>query len=128
MSVETIIERIKARVAAVDPNGPRKVLGVFQLNIKTASGVEQWSEFLTDKDGFGLSGWLIGVNSISVVDLKQLKVDQGVFASPDVTVTVGLEDMLAISGKTLTVGDALKQGKIELSGDADLAAKLAEVI
>nr|3BDQ_A Chain A, Sterol carrier protein 2-like 2 [Aedes aegypti]3BDQ_B Chain B, Sterol carrier protein 2-like 2 [Aedes aegypti] len=105
MSVETIIERIKARVGAVDPNGPRKVLGVFQLNIKTASGVEQW-----------------------IVDLKQLKVDQGVFASPDVTVTVGLEDMLAISGKTLTVGDALKQGKIELSGDADLAAKLAEVI
>lgn len=64
----------------------------------------------------------------TVVDLKQLKVDQGVSASPDVTVTVGLEDMLAISGKTLTVGDALKQGKIDISGDADLAAKLAEVI
>ncbi|XP_062536250.1 uncharacterized protein LOC134205214 [Armigeres subalbatus] len=105
MTVETIIERIKVRVAAVDPNGPRKVLGVFQLNIKTETGVEQW-----------------------IVDLKQLKVDAGVTATPDVTVTVGLESMLAISGKTLTITDALKDGKIEITGDADLATKLAEVI
>lgn len=45
MSLDIVIERIKARVAAVDPNGPRKVLGVFQLNVKTGSGVEKWSEF-----------------------------------------------------------------------------------
>ncbi|XP_065084706.1 peroxisomal multifunctional enzyme A-like [Ochlerotatus camptorhynchus] len=105
MSLDIVIERIKARVAAVDPNGPRKVLGVFQLNVKTGSGVEKW-----------------------IVDLKQLKVEQGASASPDVTVTVTLEDLVAISGKTLTVGDALKQGKIELTGDAGLASKLAEVI
>lgn len=44
MSLETVIEKVKARVAAVDPNGPRKVLGVFQFNIKTASGVEQYGK------------------------------------------------------------------------------------
>lgn len=44
LTLDQVIERIKARVAAVDPNGPRKVLGVFQLNIKTASGVEEWSK------------------------------------------------------------------------------------
>ncbi|KAL1379040.1 hypothetical protein pipiens_003857 [Culex pipiens pipiens] len=103
--MDQVIERIKTRVAAVDPNGPRKVLGVFQLDVNTGAGVEQWT-----------------------VDLKQLKVEKGPAASPDVTVVLALEDLVAISGKTLTIGDGLKQGKIQVSGDAALAAKLAEVI
>uniref|UniRef100_A0A182PNM3 SCP2 domain-containing protein n=1 Tax=Anopheles epiroticus TaxID=199890 RepID=A0A182PNM3_9DIPT len=105
MSLETVIEKVKARVAAVDPNGPRKVLGVFQFNIKTASGVEQY-----------------------VIDLKQLKVEKGTTATPDVTVTLTVEDLVAVSARTLSVGDALTQGKLEIQGDAALAAKLAEVI
>ncbi|XP_053682109.1 uncharacterized protein LOC128732768 [Sabethes cyaneus] len=105
MSLEQVIEKIKARVAAVDPNGPRKVLGVFQLNVKTASGVEEWT-----------------------VDLKQLKVAKGPASNVDVTVALALEDLAAISGKTLTVGDALTQGKLQITGDAELATKLAEVI
>ncbi|XP_062536238.1 uncharacterized protein LOC134205208 [Armigeres subalbatus] len=102
MSVDTIIEKIKARLAAVDPNGPRKVVGVFQLNIKTDSDVKQY-----------------------ILDLKQLKVDTGVSPSPDATLTVGLEDMLAISAKTLSSSDAVKDGKIEITGDLELAAKLS---
>uniref|UniRef100_A0A182KHN0 SCP2 domain-containing protein n=1 Tax=Anopheles christyi TaxID=43041 RepID=A0A182KHN0_9DIPT len=105
MSLETVIDKVKARVAAVDPNGPRKVLGVFQFNIKTASGVEQY-----------------------VIDLKQLKVEKGTTATPDVTVTLTVEDLIAVSARTLSVGDALTQGKLEIQGDATLAAKLAEVI
>ncbi|XP_035891516.1 uncharacterized protein LOC118502901 [Anopheles stephensi] len=105
MSLEAVIEKVKARVNAVDPNGPRKVLGVFQFNIKTASGVEQY-----------------------VIDLKQLKVEKGTTATPDVTVTLTVEDLIAVSARTLSVGDALTQGKLEIQGDATLAAKLAEVI
>lgn len=45
MKCDAVIEKIKARVAAVDANGPRKVLGVFQLNIKAADGVHKWSKF-----------------------------------------------------------------------------------
>uniref|UniRef100_A0A182M1P2 SCP2 domain-containing protein n=1 Tax=Anopheles culicifacies TaxID=139723 RepID=A0A182M1P2_9DIPT len=105
MSLETVIEKVKARVAAVDPNGPRKVLGVFQFHIKTASGVEQY-----------------------VIDLKQLKVEKGTTTTPDVTVTLSVDDLIAVSARTLTVGDALTQGKLEIQGDAALAAKLAEVI
>uniref|UniRef100_A0A182FAT4 SCP2 domain-containing protein n=2 Tax=Anopheles albimanus TaxID=7167 RepID=A0A182FAT4_ANOAL len=105
MSLETVIEKVKARVAAVDPNGPRKVLGVFQFNIKTASGIEQY-----------------------VIDLKQLKVEKGTTASADVTVTLTVEDLIAVSARTLSVGDALTQGKLQIEGDAALAAKLAEVI
>ncbi|ETN59450.1 sterol carrier protein-2 [Anopheles darlingi] len=105
MSLETVIEKVKARVAAVDPNGPRKVLGVFQFNIKTASGIEQY-----------------------VIDLKQLKVEKGTTTSADVTVTLTVEDLVAVSARTLSVGDALTQGKLQIEGDASLAAKLAEVI
>lgn len=47
--MDQVIERIKARVAAVDPNGPRKVLGVFQLDVNTGAGVEQWSECYLQK-------------------------------------------------------------------------------
>uniref|UniRef100_A0A182N5K3 SCP2 domain-containing protein n=1 Tax=Anopheles dirus TaxID=7168 RepID=A0A182N5K3_9DIPT len=105
MSLETVIEKVKARVAAVDPNGPRKVLGVFQFNIKTADGVEHY-----------------------VIDLKQLKVEKGTTSTADVTVTLSVEDLVAVSARTLTIGDALTQGKLEIQGDAALAAKLAEVI
>ena len=41
MKCDAVIEKIKARVAAIDPNGPRKVLGVFQLNIEAADGVHE---------------------------------------------------------------------------------------
>ncbi|XP_055524824.1 uncharacterized protein LOC129718257 [Wyeomyia smithii] len=103
--MDQVIERIKARVAAIDPNGPRKVLGVFQLNVKTASGVEEWT-----------------------IDLKQLKVIKGPASNADVTVALTVEDLTAISGKTLTIGDALVQGKLQITGNAELASKLAEVI
>ncbi|XP_062536340.1 peroxisomal multifunctional enzyme A-like [Armigeres subalbatus] len=105
MSTDAFIEKLKARLAAVDPNAPRKVVGVFQLNIKTATGVEQY-----------------------IIDLKQLKADTGVADSPDVTLTIALEDMQAIIGKTLTVSEALKSGKFEVSGNPELAAKLGETI
>ncbi|XP_058467744.1 uncharacterized protein LOC131440464 [Malaya genurostris] len=105
LTLDQVIERIKVRVAAVDPNGPRKVLGVFQLNVKTASGVEEYT-----------------------IDLKQLNVAKGPASNADVTVTVSVEDLIAVSAKTLTLGDALTQGKLQVVGDASLATKLAEVI
>ncbi|XP_055617387.1 uncharacterized protein LOC129762846 [Toxorhynchites rutilus septentrionalis] len=105
MSLDLVVEKIKARVAAVDPNGPRKVLGVFQLNVNIEGSIEQLT-----------------------VDLKQLKVEKGPASGADVTVTLSLEDLLAIHSRTLTIEDAVKQGKLQVEGDASLATKLAEVI
>lgn len=45
MKCDAVIEKIKARVAGIDANGPRKVLGVFQLNIEAADGVHELGEF-----------------------------------------------------------------------------------
>lgn len=62
------------------------------------------------------------------MDLKQLNVAKGPASNADVTVSLTVEDLTAISGKTLTVGDALTQGKLQITGNAELASKLAEVI
>lgn len=37
--MEDIVEKIRSRIAGFDPNGPRKVNGVIQLNIKTGDEV-----------------------------------------------------------------------------------------
>jgi hypothetical protein len=67
MKCDAVIDRVKARVAAVDPNGPRKLVGIFQFNIECADGMKPW-----------------------VVDLKDLKVYEGTIDGADVTVEVSL--------------------------------------
>ncbi|XP_055698514.1 uncharacterized protein LOC129798982 [Phlebotomus papatasi] len=103
MKSDPVIERIKTRVAGVDPNGPRKVLGVFQLNIKAADGMHKW-----------------------VVDLKALNVKEGTVDNPDVTLNVDDEEFFLIGTKQVPVPDAVAQGKIEIIGDQTLANALIE--
>lgn len=44
MKCDAVVEKIKARVAGIDASGPRKVLGVFQLNIEAADGLHELGE------------------------------------------------------------------------------------
>ncbi|XP_055677093.1 uncharacterized protein LOC129786239 [Lutzomyia longipalpis] len=103
MKSDPVIERIKTRVAGVDPNGPRKVLGIFQLNIKAADGVHNY-----------------------IVDLKGLKVSDGVVDNPDVTLNVEDEEFFLIGTKQIAIPEAVSQGKIEIIGDKTLANALIE--
>lgn len=105
MKCDAVIEKIKARVAAVDPSGERKVLGVFQLNIKAADGTHNW-----------------------IVDLKNLKVSEGTASSPDTTLNISDEDFILLGTKQMSVKDGAAAGKIEIIGDKALASALMEVI
>uniref|UniRef100_A0A182PNM2 SCP2 domain-containing protein n=1 Tax=Anopheles epiroticus TaxID=199890 RepID=A0A182PNM2_9DIPT len=105
MKCDAVIEKIKARVAAIDPNGPRKVLGVFQLNIEAADGVHE-----------------------IVVDLKALKVSDGKAASPDVVINLKDEDFIAVGTKQIPVKDAVAQGKVTMTGDQNLFQALVDAI
>lgn len=104
MKCDAVIDKIKARVAAVDPNN-RKVVGVFQLNIKAADGVHAW-----------------------VVDLKDLKVYEGTVGNACATIAISDEDFIAVGSKQISVADAQAQGKAEITGDKALAAQLFEQI
>lgn len=101
MKCDCVINKIKERVAAIDPNGPRTVLGVFQLNVKAADGVHN-----------------------IIVDLKNLTVTDGTAAAPDVTLNIGDEDFVAIGSKTLTADQAVADGKVQIIGDKALASSL----
>ncbi|XP_055587834.1 uncharacterized protein LOC129740253 [Uranotaenia lowii] len=105
MKCDAVIEKIKARVAAIDPNGPRKVLGVFQLNIKAADGVHE-----------------------IIVDLKNLKVSDGKASGADVVINLSDEDFIAIGTKAISVHDAVTQGKVNMTGDEALFQALVDAI
>ncbi|XP_035775411.1 non-specific lipid-transfer protein-like 1 [Anopheles albimanus] len=105
MKCDAVIEKIRARVAAIDPNGPRKVLGVFQLNIEAADGVHE-----------------------IIVDLKGLSVSDGKAASPDVVINLKDEDFIAVGTKQVPVKDAVAQGKVKMTGDQNLFQALVDAI
>lgn len=105
LTIEQVIEKIKARVAAVDPNGPRKFESVVQLIIKSAGKTHHW-----------------------VGDFKKLQVTEGNAASPDVTLELAEEVFVAVAARTMTMQDALTTGKIQVSGNQQLLAALSEVI
>lgn len=101
MKCDAVINKIKERVAAVDPNGPRTILGVFQLNVKAADGVHN-----------------------IIVDLKTLTVSDGTTGSPDVTINIGDDDFVAIGTKATTAEAAVAAGKVEIIGDKAMANAL----
>ncbi|EAT35109.1 AAEL012703-PA [Aedes aegypti] len=105
MKCDAVIDRIKARVAGIDANGPRKVLGVFQLNIEAADGLHEL-----------------------VVDLKKLKVYEGKESGVDVVINMTDEDFIAVGTKTISVHDAVEQGKVKMTGDEALFQALVDAI
>lgn len=106
MKSDSVIEKIKTRVAAVDPNGPRKVLGVIQLNITTDDGT--------------VNNW--------ICDLKELKVIEGSSDSADVTLDIDDETFFQIGTRSMAFGDAEASGKAKVSGDRGLVCALQDVL
>ncbi|XP_058813823.1 non-specific lipid-transfer protein-like 1 [Topomyia yanbarensis] len=105
MKCDAVIEKIKTRVAGIDPNGPRKVLGVFQLFIEASDGIHEL-----------------------VVDLKNLKVTEGKVSNADVVINLKDEDFIAVGTKAITVHAAVEQGKIKMTGDEALFQALVDAI
>lgn len=103
--MEAVLEKIRGRFAAVDPNGPRKVLGVFQLNVQTEDGIKNY-----------------------VCDLKKLELTEGVADAPDVVIDTDEETMVQTSNKEVTFADAETSGKATVSGDRVLLETLTEVL
>lgn len=105
--MEEIVEKIRAKIAGVDPNGPRKVKGVFQLNIKDG-----------DK-----------VTKTITIDLNKLKVlDDNVDDTADVTVDFDADAFAQVVQHEMTFTDALDNGKATVSGDLALAECLSKVV
>lgn len=105
--MDEIVEKIRARIAKVDPNGPRKVAGVFQLNVKSADG---------------------STRAITL-DLNKLEVlDGNVHDAPDVSVDFDTETLEQVTKNETSLVDAIETGKATLSGDVDLATKLGNII
>lgn len=102
--MDEIVEKIRARVAAVDPNGPRKVLGTIQVDIQSEDGVKHLT-----------------------IDLKKLEVQEEAANAADITLETDEETFVSVAQRVITLNEALESGKAKLSGDANLAATLEEV-
>lgn len=105
MSISEVINKIKSRLEAVDPSGPRKVLAVFQLNIKEGDSTQNW-----------------------IMDLKNLCVTEGVADSPDITVDMDDETFIQLGEKQITLADAEADGKASVSGNRSILAALTEAM
>lgn len=105
--MDEIVEAIRARIANVDPNGPRKVAGIFQLNVR--------------KDD--------GSTRPITLDLNKLEVlDENVHEEPDVSVDFDSTTLAQVTKNQMSFGDAVKIGKIAISGNQELAKTLGTVV
>ncbi|XP_055303410.1 uncharacterized protein LOC129569039 [Sitodiplosis mosellana] len=105
--MDEIVEKIRTRIASVDPNGPRKVTGVFQLNIRSDDGS---SRAIT-------------------LDLNKLEVlDGNVSDAPDVSVDVDGAALVQVATNEISFEDAVATGKATITGDAELAKLLGDVV
>lgn len=102
--MDEIVEKIRARVAAVDPNGPRKVNGIIQIDIETGDGIKHLT-----------------------IDLKKFEVQEDVTDAADITLETDEETFVSVAQRVISLNDALESGKAKLSGDANMAATLEEI-
>lgn len=102
--MDEIVEKIRARVAAVDQNGPCKVDGIIQVDIQSGDGIKHLT-----------------------IDLKKLEVEEDVTDAADITLETDEETFVSVAQRVISLNDALESGKAKLSGDANLAATLEEV-
>lgn len=100
MSVSDILERIRNRMAAVDPNGSRKCLGVIQINLSD----QHWT-----------------------MDLKNLTLAEGINEAADASFDMDDDTFVQLGNKSLTIGEAESSGKVVIAGDKKLLAALNEV-
>lgn len=104
--MEEIVEKIRARIAGVNPDGPRKVTGVFQINVQNEDGT---SKTIT-------------------VDLNKLEVQDEETDQADVVVDVDTDTFIQVAKNEISFCDAMKNGKASFTGDAELAKTLGKVI
>lgn len=109
--MDEIVEAIRTRIANVDRSGPRKVTGVFQLNVKNDDGT---------------------LRPITL-DLNKLEVlDNNVHESPDTVVDTVVDldaDTLSeVTRNKLSFCDAVKIGRIAIRGNQELAKTLGLVV
>lgn len=102
MSVAEILDRMRAKMAAVDPAGPRKCSGRVLINL---SGGQQWT-----------------------LDLDELTLVEGApgGAEPQATFTMDDETFVALGNRQLDIAEAKADGRVTVSGDAELLATLRE--
>lgn len=103
--MEEVIEKIRGRLAAVDPNGPRKVVGVFQINIECEDGTKNY-----------------------VCDLRNLTFSEGVADEPDVTLETDETTFVQTSKREISFAEAQASGKTTVTGDLALVLALTEVM
>ncbi|XP_031622715.1 uncharacterized protein LOC116340382 [Contarinia nasturtii] len=105
--MDEIVEKIRARIASVDPDGPRKVTGVFQLNIKNEDGSAR----------------------VVTLDLNKLEVlDGDVSDAPDVSVDFDGPALVQVATNELSFEEAVQSGKAMVTGDIELAKTLGDVV
>lgn len=103
--MDEVVEKIRAKLANVDSDGPRKVLGVFQLNINTPDGIRN-----------------------IIVDTNKLEVTDGIAESPDVVLDADEDTVVQISNKEATLSESEDAGRATVSGNLELVAKLVDVL
>lgn len=103
--MDEVVEKIRTRLADVDPDGPRKAPGVFQLNINTPDGVRN-----------------------IIVDTNKLEVTDGIAESPDVVLDADEDTVVQLSNRETTLSESEESGKVTVSGSLELIAKLVEVL
>lgn len=105
--MDDIVEKIRARVASVDPAAPRNATGVYQLNIKNEDGSSR--------------GVTLDLNNLEVLD-------GNVHDAPDVSVDFDGATLAEVSTGASTFDDAVATGKATVAGNVDLAKNLANVV
>ena len=106
--MDQIVEKIRSRIASVDPNGERKVTGVFQLNIKSDDGSTR------------------GVT----LDLNKLEVlDGNVSDAADVATDFDEATFVQFVTNEISFEDAVASGKATVTaGDPELAKTLGNIV
>lgn len=99
MSVNDILERMRSRMAAVDPNGPRKCLGVIQINLSD----QHW-----------------------IMDLNNLTLTEGIIETADASFEMDDDTFVQLGNKSLNIVEAESSGKVVVVGDKKLLAALRE--
>jgi putative sterol carrier protein len=76
---------------------------------------------------FDLSGEGGGKHTLTLANGKA-KVEQGQTATPNMTLSMGAKDLIAMSNGELNAMSAFMQGKIRISGDMSLAMRLQNIL
>lgn len=103
--MEKIFDKIRERISSVNPDEPRKLKGVFQINIESDDGPKTIT-----------------------VDLNKLEVQDDAGETPDVTVDVDADTFVQVAKNEITFCEAMQSGRAKFSGCAELAKSLGKVL